>query len=249
MGLYKTNQIEADNIKKIRTQNALSQEQLAEIIKEELSKNGSHAAIKKSTIQNYESGLYSIPLSVRKAIKDRFHVEIQEAPEPAPLKKIYKDRLKAARKKRGMDEETVSRLSMCPQYKRYETGKYLPKLEHHVMICQALKTRSDYLLGLKNSLPDDSNDTDNNVPQEAGDINHDRKRILKTFSENLKTTREINRLIPNSVAKITGCRDYPKYEKGESLPSLETLYKICKSLEVSSDYLIGTLEDRIKENQ
>ncbi len=29
------------------------------------------------------------------------------------------------------------------------------------------------------------------------------------------------------------------YKKGKSVPSLETLYELCKFLDVSSDYLLG----------
>ena len=91
MALYKPNKVEADNIRKLRTENALSQEQFAAIIKEELSKNDSQAAIKARTIQNYESGLYSIPIIVRTAIKDRFGVEIKDAPAPEPMRETFRN--------------------------------------------------------------------------------------------------------------------------------------------------------------
>ena len=243
MVLYKPNQVEADNIKKIRTENDLTHDQFAKIINVELSKSSAPAAIKARTIQNYESGLYSIPMNVRKAINDRFNIEIQEAPPPAPLRDIFKERLVLARKRRGLEMEKLASLSGCLQYRRYESGKNIPKLEHYVRICGALGASSDYLLGLEETMDGRPKMIEPPYGDEKSGAKSSREKILEVFPANLRAAREKKEMIPNNAAKITGCPEYPKYEKGESLPSLETLYKIWKSLRVSSDYLLGMQEE------
>ena len=254
MALYKPNKVEADNIRKLRTENALSQEQFAAIIKEELSKNDSQAAIKARTIQNYESGLYSIPLIVRTAIKDRFGVEIKDAPAPEPMRETFRKRLVKAREKKGLEASTLARLSGCRQYQYYEAGKYIPKLEHFDSICSALGASPDYLLGLKdgNSLKERRSGKAGSAAAckpEAGEGdmgNTGRQKLLEFFPTKLRAAREGREMPVHSAAKLTGCPEFAKYEKGESLPSLESLYKICKNLGVSSDRLLGAGDETIE---
>ena len=241
MVLYKPNQIEADNIKRIRRENALSQEQLSNIINEALLRNGQSATIKPRTIQNYESGLYSIPGNVRKAIKEIFSVEIQEAPQMPPLREVFRERLENARRYRRIDAASLARLSKCPQYERFESGRCVPTVEHFARICDSLDVSADYLLGLKDSV-ENENPARRRKRRDENWIQNGEIKIRETFPKNLRRARLRKQLIPYGAAKITGGPAYMKYEKGQILPSLETLYRICKSLDVSADELLDPSE-------
>lgn len=63
------------------------------------------------------------------------------------------------------------------------------------------------------------------------------KRLKQVKQEKGLTTSEISRLL--NIHAPTWC----KYENGTSNMSLETLYKFCKTLNVSADWLLGLKED------
>lgn len=231
MAIYKPNKVEADNIKKIRTKNDLSQEEFAVEINKEIAKHGPHPAVKARTVQNYESGLYSIPLAVRVAIRNRFGIEIKDAPKQTPMREVFRRRLRRARKASGMTSSDIARISGCPQYKFYEEGKYIPKLEHFASISRTLGVCPDYLLGLEEEA-----ERYTAIPQQGVDLR-------AKFPARLKKARKKRRLPAHSAAKLAGCPEFTKYEKGERLPSLETLYKICKNLGISSSSLLGAEEE------
>ena len=63
----------------------------------------------------------------------------------------YGDRLKAARKDRGLTQQQAADKVGVPQqtWQRYEGGKYDLKMSTIYNICKALDISSDWLLGLK----------------------------------------------------------------------------------------------------
>ena len=64
------------------------------------------------------------------------------------------------------------------------------------------------------------------------------------FSENLKTARKNKNMTQKNVyeALKVSANCYASYEQGRTEPSIATIIKLCKILNVSSDYLFG-LED------
>lgn len=67
-------------------------------------------------------------------------------------------------------------------------------------------------------------------------------RLKRVKKEKGLTTSEISRLL--NIHAPTWC----KYENGTSNMSLETLYKFCKTLDVSADWLLGLSEEsRIRQ--
>lgn len=58
-------------------------------------------------------------------------------------------------------------------------------------------------------------------------------RLKKIKDERGLSTAEISRML--DIHPPTWC----KYESGRSKMSIETLYKFCKVLDVSSDYVLG----------
>ena len=61
--------------------------------------------------------------------------------------------------------------------------------------------------------------------------------FTKRFNEVLKTSGKTQVEIAKAVNVSKQCVN--DYKTGKSVPSLETLYLLCKYLEVSSDYLLG----------
>lgn len=61
------------------------------------------------------------------------------------------------------------------------------------------------------------------------------------FSERLKQLRMQRQLSQNELAKRSGIHlnMIQRYEDGKSNPTADSLYKLCRELQVSSDYLIG----------
>lgn len=63
------------------------------------------------------------------------------------------------------------------------------------------------------------------------------RRLKQVKMEKGLTTSEISRLL--NIHAPTWC----KYENGTSNMSLETLYRFCKTLNVSADWLLGLKEE------
>lgn len=61
------------------------------------------------------------------------------------------------------------------------------------------------------------------------------------FNESLKAIRKDRNLTQKDVARklnvVESC--YANYEQGRTEPSIETIIKLCKIFDVSSDFLLG----------
>ena len=64
--------------------------------------------------------------------------------------------------------------------------------------------------------------------------------FTKRFNEVLKTSGKSQVDIAKAINVTKQC--VTDYKTGKSVPSLETLYALCKFLEVSADYLLGLTE-------
>ena len=63
------------------------------------------------------------------------------------------------------------------------------------------------------------------------------KRITEEIKDSNLTQKQIAELLNISEGNITN------WKKGENLPSVEILYKLCIILQVSADYLLGLEDD------
>ena len=61
--------------------------------------------------------------------------------------------------------------------------------------------------------------------------------FTKRFNEVLKTSGKTQVDIAKAINVSKQCVN--DYKTGKSVPSIETLYILCKYLDVSSDYLLG----------
>lgn len=64
---------------------------------------------------------------------------------------------------------------------------------------------------------------------------------MNQISENLSKIRKQQRYTQREVAELAGLNPnyYAKVERGDSIPSLKTLYKIAKALSVSITDIVG----------
>ncbi len=69
--------------------------------------------------------------------------------------------------------------------------------------------------------------------------------IRGVFGERLKKRREQLGLAQLDVSKIVNIApsSYSAYETGKQIPKIDVLIRICKRLEVSSDWIIGLVSD------
>ena len=65
--------------------------------------------------------------------------------------------------------------------------------------------------------------------------------FLDQISANLATIRKQQRYTQREVAELAGLNRnyYAKVERGDSVPSIKTLFKIAKALKVSASDIVG----------
>lgn len=66
-------------------------------------------------------------------------------------------------------------------------------------------------------------------------------KFKERFNEVLKTCGKSQVEIAAAIGVSKQC--VSDYKSGKSVPSIETLFKLCDFLDVSSDYLIGLSEE------
>ena len=65
-------------------------------------------------------------------------------------------------------------------------------------------------------------------------------KFAERFNEILRTSGKSQAEIASAVGVCRQCIN--DYKTGKSVPSLETLYALCKYLDISADYLLGLSE-------
>ena len=69
----------------------------------------------------------------------------------------------------------------------------------------------------------------------------DKMKFKDRFNEALKMTHKLQSEIAVEAGVSRQC--ISDYKSGKTVPSIETLYFLCKSLDVSADYLLGLSEE------
>ena len=66
------------------------------------------------------------------------------------------------------------------------------------------------------------------------------------FSDRLKQSIDDRQLTQRQLATLIGTTEVSisRYLKGKRIPSADVLYRLCKALDVSADYLLGLSEER-----
>ena len=66
-------------------------------------------------------------------------------------------------------------------------------------------------------------------------------KFTERFNEAIKISGKSQSQIAKEIKVCKQC--VSDYKSGKTFPSLETLYLICKSLDVSADYLLGVSDE------
>lgn len=66
-------------------------------------------------------------------------------------------------------------------------------------------------------------------------------KFTERFNELIKHSGKTQVQIANEIQVSKQC--VTDYKSGKSVPSIETLYLICKCLDVSADYLLGLTDE------
>ena len=66
-------------------------------------------------------------------------------------------------------------------------------------------------------------------------------KFTERFNELIKHSGKSQVQIANEIQVSKQC--VTDYKSGKSVPSIETLYLICKCLDVSADYLLGLTDE------
>ncbi len=68
---------------------------------------------------------------------------------------------------------------------------------------------------------------------------------MSTFPERLQWLREKRRVKRHIFSELCGLNHNAirKYERGEAIPTMDSLWAIADELEVSTDYLMGRTDD------
>ena len=66
-------------------------------------------------------------------------------------------------------------------------------------------------------------------------------KFIERFNEVLKISGKSQVQLAKEINVSKQC--ISDYKSGKSLPSLQTLYLICKNLDVTSDYLLGLSDE------
>lgn len=129
----------------------------------------------------------------------------------------FGERLRTARENKGMTQKALAEAVGVSQqyYGRFEKGEGEPNLKTLELMTVILEVSADHLI--------------------SGDDE------CKSSGDRLKRIRVARGMTQEKLATVleTGKTTVSNYETGYSEPNFEILIKICKSFNVSSDYLLG----------
>lgn len=111
-------------------------------------------------------------------------------------------------------------------YSAFETGEKIIPLNHLINFCNLFHLSIDYALGIK----------DFNIAPEKHFVF--KKEI---YCERIRKLRKQHHLTEEQLAKMTKVKQptLSSYETGHTIMPTETLYLLCKKLNVSADYMLG----------
>lgn len=129
------------------------------------------------------------------------------------------------------DNITITSLSKKLGIDRSTTGKYISgylpiPLTHLNSLCNYFEISLDYVFGLNGSI---------NYKFINKDIDNDK------FSKRLSELRKDKNMVQAEIAKALNCARsaISDYENGKRTISTSHLFAICKSYNISADYLLG----------
>ena len=143
----------------------------------------------------------------------------------------YGENLKSLRERVGLNLKQTAKLIDVSDslYSRYEKEKQTIPLKHLIVLCDYFEVSLDYIFNFNNT---------------------NYKNILKNYdnskiSQRLKNWRKEHNLTQIKVANLLNI-DQPTwnvYERGKNLIGTPFLYTLCKTYNISADYLLGRIDE------
>ena len=121
----------------------------------------------------------------------------------------------------GIDRSTLG---------KYISGYLIIPLKHLNTICNYFNISLDYVFGLTNKRI---------YPNYNPDIN------VELFIQRLKEFRKERKLTQEQLARVLNCSHsaISEYESKKRLITTSHIYSICKTYNISTDYLLGKIDD------
>lgn len=153
---------------------------------------------------------------------------------------LYKNRIKNLREKNDLKLRDIDRLLnfKLDSYGQFENEKTILPIKHLNTLANHFEVSIDYLFNLT--------DIKNySLINKEIDINKSGNRLKEFRKENKLSQKELSEILKSDNSTIC------YYEKGKNLIATPFLYTICKKFNISADYLLGRIDEKIelkKEN-
>lgn len=145
---------------------------------------------------------------------------------------IYKDRLKSLRESLGLTQESIGFIIGVDRkaYNHFETEYTIIPIKHLNVLANYFNVSIDYIFGFNN---------EKNYCISNSVINEEKAgEKLKAFRKERKITQsKLSDLLKIDRSTISN------YESGKNIISTSCLYDICKTYNVSADYLLGKIDE------
>lgn len=147
---------------------------------------------------------------------------------------IYSNRLKELRDEKNISQQDIAKYLKIDNslYAKYEKEYYVMPIKHLNTLCNYFNVSFDYLFGLTNKL---------NYKENINEID-----CLKSGNR-IKEFRKENKITQERLAsELNMARSaLANYERGRTVIATPFLYTICKKYQISADYLLGKIDEKI----
>ena len=147
---------------------------------------------------------------------------------------IYNKKLIELREKNELKQYDIANILNIYKglYNQYETEYAIMPIKHLNNLCNYFNVSFDYLFGLTNKL---------NYKENVNEID-----CLKSGNR-IKEFRKENKITQERLAsELNMARSaLANYERGRTVIATPFLYTICKKYQISADYLLGKIDEKI----
>ena len=147
---------------------------------------------------------------------------------------IYNKRLIELREKNELKQYDIANILNIYKglYNQYETEYTIIPIKHLNTLCNYFNISFDYIFGLTNKL---------NYKENINEIDSLKSgNRIKEFRKENKITQE------RLASELNMARSaLANYERGRTVIATPFLYTICKKYQISADYLLGKIDEKI----
>lgn len=147
---------------------------------------------------------------------------------------IYSNRLKELREEKNISQQDIAKYLKIDNslYAKYEKEYYVIPIKHLNTLCNYFNISFDYIFGLTNKL---------NYKENVNEIDSLKSgNRIKEFRKEDKITQE------RLASELNMARSaLANYERGRTVIATPFLYTICKKYQISADYLLGKIDEKI----